>query len=491
MTLHRSTVASEDALHRPPGPASRGEPAAAGAGARGGAASTGKPLATILVVGALVRIVLVATLGDAPPTIEDARDYNRLATALVETGSYVDASGRPTSLRPPLYPLVVSGIYGAVGVENFQAVSAVQAALSLVTVALVYRLGAALYSPQIGLWAAGATCFYPTLLAYNQFLLSEVLFTFFVTAGALASVRVLQAGQLQYAVLLGLCLGLGALTRSVLWLLAPPLCLGVMCFARAPLGRRLLAGGAALVVFAAVIAPWAWRNTALQRTVTLVDVMGGRNVMMGNYQYTPLDRSWATIETEQGDRAWHRVLAAETPGYGELTQGQIDKAAMRYGVKYFLTHPTQSLARSTVKGFNFWQLEREIVAGLRQGLFGDVPLAVTLLAAAVTCGSYVVTIFAAIFGIAVVPPPSRREHLVLLFWIAAPWAVHAVAFAHSRYHLPLIPILTVYAAAAFCMYATVAQRRRTWRFAAACLACVALTLSWVREFIVLDMKWFT
>ncbi len=218
--------------------------------------------------------------------------------------------------------------------------------------------------------------------------------------------------------------------------------------------------------------------------------MGGRNVMMGNYEYTPLDRSWATIQTQAGDHAWHRVLARHVPNYSQLTQGQIDKAAMRYGMAYFFQHPWESLARSTVKFFNFWQLEREVVAGLRQGLFGSVPLSVTLLAAAVVCGSYVIVIFSAIVGAAVTPPRLRSEHLLLLAWVAVPWAIHTVAFAHSRYHLPLIPILLVYSAAAFCFRATILERRHSWPLRFAGVACTLLAASWVREFIVLDVKWF-
>ncbi len=235
-----------------PGPnviASCGVTAAAGDDSQVADRSVRRPLAAILLAGTVIRVALVWSFGGNPPTIDDAKDYNRLAIGLAETGGYIDASGKPTSLRPPLYPLVVAGIYQVFGIENFLAVSAFQAALSLLTALLVYQLGASVYSPRVGLWAAGAACLYPTLLAYNQLLLSEVLFTFFLTAGAVVSVCVLRTTDLRAAILLGLSLGLGALTRSVLWLFAPPLCLALMVFSQAPPRRRLAAGGLALVVF--------------------------------------------------------------------------------------------------------------------------------------------------------------------------------------------------------------------------------------------------
>jgi 4-amino-4-deoxy-L-arabinose transferase-like glycosyltransferase len=441
-----------------------------------------------LIVGVFVRAGLVWSFGDRPPVIDDALDYDHLAIGLAETGQYMDESGRPTSLRPPLFPFVVSVIYRLAGPGNYFAVSVIQAAISLLTVIVVYRLGSELYDADVGLGAAAMTCFYPTLLAYNQFLLSEVLFTLFVTSGALLTLKVLQQGRLGQALLLGLDLGMGALTRSVLWLFGPVLAAGIAICAHGRWRRRMAVALTIVLAFSAVIAPWAWRNTRVQQTLTFVDVMGGRNVMMGNYEYTPLDRSWATITTQTGARAWHRVLAQETPGYIQLTQGQIDKLAMRRGVHYFFEHPSQSLERSVAKFFNFWQLEREVVAGALQGIFGDLSRSTVLSIALVVCGGYAIAIFAAIIGVICVPPADRRAHALLLGWVLFPCLIHSIAFGHSRYHLPFMPILLVYAAAA-----VVHRRqliRRKGHALAAALLCTLLSASWIREFIVVDLQWF-
>lgn len=454
-------------------------------------------LAWILLVGAALRIVLAWNFGAAAPVITDAQDYDRLATGLVETGGYIDERGQLTSLRPPLFPAVAAQIYEWFGVHNYRAVAVFQAAVSLLTVWLTFRLAAEMYSPAIGLAAAAIVCFYPTLLAYNLFFLSEVLFTFLVTAGALLTLRVARSAGAVEAALLGLCLGLGALTRSVLWLFAPVLVLAIVGLGQAALRRRVAAAAVTLLVFAAVIAPWAWRNTRLQGTLTFIDVMGGRNVMMGNYEYTPLERSWATIESQTGDRAWYYVLATSTPGYGDLSQGQIDKAAMKYGVRYFFTHPVESLQRSAVKFFNYWQLEREIVAGVRQGLFGKLPLAATVVVGLFVCGVYAATIVGAIFGALVTPPANRSELWLLLLWLAFPCAIHTIAFAHSRYHLPFVPILATFAAAAYSQWRTVlvarsaGPSRGAWPFQIACLASLVLIASWIREFVMVDAKWFS
>src|SRR5690242_6193600 len=114
----------------------------------------------ILACGATARLALLAWSAGLPLWTDDESDYNGLALRLAERGVYCDAEGRPTSLRPPLYPAFVAAVYGLAGGESHQTVRALQAALSLGTVVLIYSLGTRLYSPRVGLWAAGICCFY-------------------------------------------------------------------------------------------------------------------------------------------------------------------------------------------------------------------------------------------------------------------------------------------------------------------------------------------
>lgn len=444
---------------------------------------------TLLAAAVVVRIAVAAVWADRSPVIVDAKDYDGLATSLVETGAFASPSGELTSLRPPLYPAVVALIYQLFGAHNYFAVAVLQSLVSLVTMELTYRLGAAVYGPPVGRIATAVAAFYPSLLAFNCLLLSETLFTCFYTACTLASVRLLSKPNWRDAVALGLFLGLGALTRSILYLCAVPVAGYLVLFACYPVARRLALASLSIAVFAAILAPWAYRNTQLQQTFTLVDVMGGRNVMMGNYEHTPLERSWATITDVTGDQAWHRILAADTPDYASLTQGQIDKRAMAYGLRYFFTHPKQSAQRCLVRFFNFWQLDRTIVAGLQQGVFGRHSQGFVLAMAVLFTGGYAATLLAAIGGLFIAPPPWRAN-LLLLLWIAIPCAIHTAAFAHSRYHLPLIPLLAVYAAAA--VAALLAQPRLifTRRAALAGATFAVFVVAWARELVMVDLHWF-
>jgi Dolichyl-phosphate-mannose-protein mannosyltransferase len=494
------------------------------------------PLVWVLLAGAVVRGGLWMAWKDAPVRIVDAQDYNGLAVRLLETGSYVSESGKLISLRPPLYPAFVAGLYAIFGVENYAAVRAAQAILSLLTVVCVYLLGRELYSRRIGLLAAGGVCFYPSLLGFNNLLLSETLFTLFVTAITLTTVLAVRRESVGWLAATGLLLGLGALVRSILWLFAPFLSLFVFLvwprreeirnskseirknlearnakLENAPTSMiwtfgiriwsffrisdfeiRIFAQRAALAavplaLFVLVLAPWAYRNTMLQKTFTLVDVMGGRNAMMGNYEHTPLERNWATISIVKGDKQWFRVLQKETPNYSELTQGQIDKVAMKHGIRFALAHPLLTAKRDLVRFFNFWQLERTLVAGAAQGIFGDVPKAVLVPAALLICGAYACVLFAGLFGAVFVPPAERRFHWLLAMTIVFPCVIHTLIFAHSRYHLPIIPVLMLYAAAAVANWRAIWEKRRSAKFRIVVAVCAVFVLAWLRELVFVDL----
>jgi 4-amino-4-deoxy-L-arabinose transferase-like glycosyltransferase len=441
-------------------------------------------LLVILTVGLFVRIAILMLYGNQPMR-HDETDYNTLAVNLVEHGEFALTPGVPTSLRPPLYPVLVAGFYELFGTENWFAVRIAQALLSLITVCVVFRLGSNVYSQKVGLLAAGVMCFYPSLLWYNNLLLSEVLCIFLLSASLLAISRALQISSLWPWAGVGVLVGMTALTRSVFWLL--PLVLAAYLLAVGPwgIGRRIASAVTLLFAFCLVLAPWGVRNSALQQTFVPVDVMAGRNLMMGNYEYTPTYRAWDAI-SNAGETSWNQVLFSKSLVPPGTTQGQLDKIAMRYGIKFMFTHPLETCERMLVKLVNFWQLEREVIKGSKEGDFGSVARLGWLPMAGSITACYVATVFLATFGILLSPPANWRLHIMFVLLIMLVCGLHTITFAHSRYHLPLIPVLSIYAGAAVARFHHIWEQRRSWQFIAASFLCLALTLSWMWELFWVD-----
>ena len=447
-------------------------------------------LILVVAAGLLLRLALWWFNHDAAPQAGDAQDYDGIAARLAERGEFVSKSGRPTSIRPPLYPAFVALIYRFAGMHNYAAVYAIQSLLNLATIWLVYRLGSAAYDRRVGLYAAVIFGFYPTFLAYEHLLLTEVLATFLLTAAILALVLGRARNELRLSATAGLLFGLAALTRSATLLLMPFAAVWILCAWPETIRRRCVAAAIIIAAFAATIAPWSYRNTRVQDTFTMIDVMGGRNAMMGNYEHTPLERSWATIDIVEEERAWIRTLRETYPRefQGGLSQGKIDKLAMRYALNFMREHPDLTLRRSLVKFFNFWQLEREIVAEAEHGFFGLSGRTALIASALLICGYYAACLFAAVFGAVLKPPSDSALHALLILCIAIPCAAHTLIFAHSRYHLPLVPLLAIYAASAVVQRREIFARPGSPRFLAATAICVLLICGWLRELLVVDLQ---
>jgi hypothetical protein len=445
--------------------------------ASGGERSTSRAILLLLAAGALVRLALWGQFQDVGLPIWDENDYNILAKSLVEHGEFGFEPGLPTSLRPPLYPAMVAGVYSLFGVENFQAVRLLQATLSLLNVWLLYRLGLEIASRRVALWLAGIFCFYPSLLGFNNLLLTETLFTLLLCAVCYTVALFYRRGALGYLVGAGVLLGLAALTRSVVWMAPPFVAVFLLLTWKDSWRRRALAPIAFLAAFCCTLAPWAVRNTILQETFVAVDTMGGRNFMMGNYQHTPLYRSWDTISMT-GELSWDHQLATAYPPQERNTQGKIDKLALREGLKFVRDNPWLTFQRDLIKFFDFWGLERELIAGASQGYFGEIARAVVVALTVLIFGMYAAVMALGIFGMVMTPLSDRRVHWFLVLVIAYVCGLHTLVFAHSRYHLPIMPLMIVFAACALVNLRRVWSARQSWGFQVAGGLTGLLVLGW-------------
>ena len=322
--------------------------------------------AWVLIVAAALRMTILANTGGLAPQIVDEQHYLTLAAGLVERGELSFEPGMPTSIRPPLYPAFIAGVWNVTDVGRLQPVRFAQILLGLWTALLVYQLGLALFNPKVAMAAGAVTAFYPSLIISNFLLLTETLFTFLLVAMIFAVVRTIQRPSALGSALVGVLLGAAALTRSVLWPF--PLLLAPLMFVALPGTRVSRMTFAVLMIagYVGAVGPWALRNTRLQGVLTIVDTMGGMNLRMGNYEYTPEDRMWDAVSLT-GDRSWTHGLREELPGVH--TEGERERWARAKAFAYMREHPGITLRRAIIKFADFWGLEREYLAGLAMGLY--------------------------------------------------------------------------------------------------------------------------
>src|SRR4029078_9791290 len=181
-----------------------------------------------------------------------------------------------------------------------------------------------------------------------------------------------------------------------------------------------------LASFAVVLAPWAIRNTRLQGVPVLVDTMGGLNLRMGNYEYTPHDRIWDAV-SETGPRSWVAPIPAQPADGGTWTEGKKEKWARGMAVWFMLDPPALTLWRSAIKLGDFWALERDFIAGISQGLFHP-PWVVGLALSVAILVSFPVVLFLAIVRISRLTGRDWVAGFVPLVLVLFICALHAIVF---------------------------------------------------------------
>lgn len=435
-----------------------------------------------LAAATLVRLPILAVTASAPPRIVDEQHYVQLADNLLDGHGFAMRPGRPTSLRPPLYPGFLAALWRVTG-RSFAAARLAQLALALLTVVVVYLLGREVFDSATGALAAWGVALYPSLVFTNFLFLTETLFTLLLVAAVLACVVVVRNPRSAIALGTGILLGLAALTRSVLWPYPAVVVPALLLFIR-PRARGVLMGLLLMVGYGLVVAPWAVRNTRLERVPVVVDTMGGLNLRMGNYEHTPEDRMWAAVAL-QGESNWAYVLRREHPDVARWTNGEKERWARREALSYMRAHPLVTLRRAVIKFGDFWGLEREFAGGVLEGLY-RMPRPVAIGVSALLPLAYVVTLGTALFGIFLASSREPRTAAWCLMPVVFICAVHTIVFGHSRYHLPLIPLLLVFSAAA--VRQKVWRELRVPRRALAPLASAAVFVAlWARQVFLVDV----
>jgi 4-amino-4-deoxy-L-arabinose transferase-like glycosyltransferase len=448
--------------------------------------SARRALIVAFVLGLAVRLIILANTAELAPKIVDEQQYSAIARNIVQGHGFAWGPGQPTSIRPPLYPALLAAIW-TVSPGDLQSVRVLQIILSLATAVLTYLLGARVYGRTAGAYAAIVCWLYPSFIFFDFLILTETLFTFLLVGFVLLAVILVESPRTWWAMACGLTLGFAALTRSILWPLPIILCPLFVILIRGPLPRRLALSALVLAGYVVVVGPWAVRNTRLQGVVTVVDTMGGMNLRMGNYEYTPDDRMWDAVAL-RGDKSWVHGLAAELPG--DITEGQKEKWAQRKAIEYMRANPGITLRRSLIKFADFWGLEREFIAGVQNGFYAPPKWMQVAGSVAIVLG-YVLVVLAGAAGIWMTSPHDWRAHVLLLLPVLVIMGAHTIVFGHSRYHMPLMPILGVYGGALLSAGMPAWHVPRRALLAGATISVALLLSVWIRQIALVDLPRIT
>jgi len=401
-------------------------------------------LAVILCVALLVRLAAVLSIEVDPRArwCFDMTWYDGVARRLARGWGYVGVDGRPTSAWPPGYPLLLAASYRVFG-PSLLVAKLWNVLLGSATVLVTHRIACELRRPGVGLVAAAILAVFPGHVLFTPLILSEVLFTFLFSTGLWLFLRWNGRAGAETARWLGLGCVLGAisLVRGVGFSLLP-----VFASARLLEGASWRTAGRMTLVAAAGIAialiPWTVRNQLRLGYPIVIAADGAFSLYVGN---SPIATGEHTLAMREPLMARFGELLALPNPRGEV---EVARAETREALGWMITHPQRVAALAPVKIYHMFRNDRGALAWMKEGLAKRLRPAGQRGLVAVVDGYYFAVLALALIGARHFRPRDGGGAVALPLTVAWVTLVHAVFFFGStRFHVPLLPVLSLMAAA--------------------------------------------
>lgn len=345
----------------------------------------------------------------------DSRVYDELARSLLAGEDYFSTYEPARSYRPPMYPFFLAGVYTIFG-HDHTAVRTLQAILGALVAVLTALIATKLAGRQTGIVAGFGTAVYPLLLVLPQSIMTESLYTFLLMLLLWCMSFYKENSHVGLLVWLGFLAGITALTRPVGILF--PLMFGIWLAvgSQMPWKKTLYAVCMMSLFLGVTILPWTVRNYRIHHKIIPIATEGGMTIWGANNLMLKPNES-RTLEIDN--------LAERFDKYDEI---ELDRLGWKNGLAFVLSHPEKYIARCVTRLFVFWN--------------SYLPFY-----------KYRVTwwVLLSVGGVGIIWALSEwRNYLILYLCMLWHIALYVTLHAEPRFHIPLIPLLIIFAAWPLC-----------------------------------------
>jgi 4-amino-4-deoxy-L-arabinose transferase-like glycosyltransferase len=229
----------------------------------------------------------------------------------------------------------------------------------------------------------------------------------------------------------GLLWGLAILTRETLLYFTPVTCAWLLIRRRAGAQKALVfAAGVVLVV-----APWTYRNFIVTRAFVPVATSGALNLWQGN---TTLARQEVYRLTEE----------VRGPGHVRIAQWRLHKQRAWQAIRARL--PWWPIEKVVQELPAFWEADSLVLIHLKEkGAYGPFRASTAWLLAIVVLVPYLLVLGFFPLGLAHAHARAGRIGGLLLAFLVFHTAMHLATHGFSRYRLPVLPVIVLFAAGGY------------------------------------------
>ncbi|WP_058300283.1 ArnT family glycosyltransferase [Gorillibacterium timonense] len=381
----------------------------------------------VLALTLALKVILVLVAGARFDYHSDDQEYLRSARILLEQGTltYNDPS-RPTAFITPAYPgflALVMQVTGT-GPEAAQAVRILQAVMITAALWLLYRIGCRLFDERTALLAVILCSLYPPLWLISNFVFTESLFILALFLLFRIALRAEERPTLGSALLFGLAWAAAVYIRPTVALWPGVFFLLLAFRKRIPFRRLLRCGIVSALVFTLCLAPWWARNERVSGGEYIpLTKSSGNPLLLGTYPWTVP----ALFLDEQ--RTWHSTDNLWVNDEQD-TQHAIERLKDGFSNRFWVYASWYTIGKFLL----FWG-----------DVFYWLPLPGIPLAAAVV--AHYLLLIPGFIGLW----RNRKQGIALSIITLLGYfsLLHMIYLPHSRYALPLMPLVILFAASEY------------------------------------------
>ncbi len=304
---------------------------------------------TLFLLSLLIRLFFIAAWGSEEKIYDSLFDqyiYIDLAKNFVAGHGlslsfdvFIAEANTPTSIQPPVYPLVLAGIFYFFG-ESYLAIRLLQVVLSSIISVVTFLIGKKVFDKSTALLAGLLTCVYPVLVMYTRPIMGEILYTFLLSLITFLLLKFYQEPFPPiYFFWWAILFGLAFLIRPEILVLAFLVGLFVLwrIFSAKPRVSFRYTGavlGISLLAVTLVIGPWIVRNRMIH----------GEFLALPNKRWSIWEENWLRYMREsfpEWEEGCHGIdpLICVIPDFHTLSEVERDRYVSNLGRDFVLTHP--------------------------------------------------------------------------------------------------------------------------------------------------------
>lgn len=397
-----------------------------------------KTIILIFLLTLFVRVFYVVAIPQLSLAGSDAKEYDLIAEGLLKgQGFPVEglADNEVEIVRPPLFPLILAGIYKIFG-HNYMLARIFQALLASIAVLFIYLLSIDIFRNKA---AAVISCLiyslYPSLIAYTGLLYSETVFIFLLVISMYFLNLSINSGKYKFYILTGLFLALATMISSRSLYMALLIFLGLLVVLK---NKKMVFKGSFFIVLMMLVifSPWTIRNYF---------VSGGEFILLENYSSETA--IWLATNPQGEILEWSYDKEPLKSLVGNLPLSQRTPVIRKEAIKNFKKYPLAYLKNSFRRFFVlliaghsncFSGFEKSMQENISKGEFFKVSVKAALLFLNVT------VIFLGFIGMWL----FRKEwaqSIAILIPVIYTIFLHTFYVAAPRLQMPMVPFLIIFA----------------------------------------------